>query len=97
MSDMIPDLSVEPPYEVPPVGLGEQPFVTNIQTVEQHFDQRQVAKATAVISLQKLLDTAELELANLVYSPASRALGSCRSHLAFVVSQTRHILDTLSL
>ena len=77
------------------VGLGEQPYSVPIQSEAEHFDQREVAKQTAIIALQKVLEVAQVELANLPYSAFSKALGNTRSHLAYVIGQTEHVLTNL--
>jgi hypothetical protein len=78
-----------------PVPLGGQPFVSNVQSEAEHGAQRVVAQETAKIALQKVLEIAQQELANLPYSPGSKALGSTRSHLAHVIGHLSYSIDNL--
>lgn len=88
------DISYEHPLETV-VALGDQPFVQNVQTELEHFSQREAARIDATNLLQRLLDFARREEAALAYSPDSRAYGSTRSHLNYIISQTDYLLTNL--
>lgn len=81
--------------DMAPLPLGEQPFEHKTQTIEEHFEQRETAKSSCLEVLTKLKDFTQNLLDNLQYSEASRATGSTRSHLTYVINMSQHLIDTL--